>query len=642
MLRKPLLLLLLLFLFIVSLAQRGSSEDEAASNATGNSYALVVGISSYPNINRLLYADDDAHAFADFLVNHGICEKNNVTKLIDSVATKANFYKELKKLMNKTVENDRVFIYFAGHGDVETDIESGFLLCYNSESSNYPATDAIDISMLERYVNAFVKKNSKVVLITDACRSGNLAGGLAGASSTISSITKGFQNVIKILSCQPNQLSEEKPYQGGGHGVFTYHLVDGLSGLADRDNDQFVTLRELDFYLDEVSRETNKKQIPKVDGDPQAQVVKYEAALKNLVLARKNNHSNTASVSSIKKRNVIDSAWMDNTYYTAFNHHIRKLEFTEPAKANAWTAIQDAIKTKQPVALVEDMKLELAAVLEDEAQKWINKYLRGEIDSRQSIILSELINCRNYMALIQVMIGKDDFRYQEIKAKEEFFNAYYFYKTNQRNQFATSIQRLDQANKSLGEQAWLLHVQALLYTELKQFHKSIEKDRMALKHAPLWRYAWNHLGTNYRGLKQYDKAIECYQASLKLDSLNGVTWNHLGATYDDLEERKKAMECFSRSIALDPYELYAYTNLGERFAELKNYDSADYYLKKFIILDSAFSYGWERLGDYYSNRNMDQQAEAAYFAATRTDSFNTDAWNNLGILYENRKDIKRS
>lgn len=643
MLRKPLLLLLLSYLWVTSLAQRGSSEDETSSKTTGTSYALVVGISSYPNINRLLYADDDAHAFADFLVNHGICEKNNVTKLIDSVATKANFYKELKKLMNKTVENDRVFIYFAGHGDVETDIESGFLLCYNSESSNYPATDAIDISMLERYVNAFVKKNSKVVLITDACRSGNLAGGLAGASTTISSITKGFQNVIKILSCQPNQLSEEKPYQGGGHGVFTYHLVDGLSGLADRDDDQFVTLRELDFYLDEVSRETNKKQIPKVDGDPQAQVVKYEAALKNLVLARKNNNATTASVASIKKRNVMDSAWSDNKYYIAFNDHLRKFELIEPAKSNAWTVLQDAIKFKQPGTLVEDMKLELAAVMEDEAQKWINKYLRGETATKTAIVLDELIKCKEYCSLIKKMIGKEDFRYQEIEAKEQFFAAYYYFQTNKRNHFGESIANLDNANKVLGEQAWLLHVQALLYSELNENHKAIEKDKAALKYAPRWRYAWNHLGTNYRTLKQFDKAFESYNVSLDLDSLHGITWNHIGIVYEDMNQIDKAIDCYKKAIALDPNELYAYSNLGNQFIDLKQYDSAAYYLRKFLEFDSTFSYGWERLGDYYYfNKKQNDKALDAYSKSVQSDSFNTYSWNGIGLIYENQKEYDKA
>src|SRR5258706_13899947 len=76
--------------------------------------ALVVGISSYPNINHLLYADDDAWLFSDYLVNEKICEKKNVILLIDSMATKANFFKELRRLLDRAQNVDGIFIYFAG------------------------------------------------------------------------------------------------------------------------------------------------------------------------------------------------------------------------------------------------------------------------------------------------------------------------------------------------------------------------------------------------------------------------------------------------------------------------------------------------------------------------------------------------
>ncbi|MBK7305024.1 MAG: hypothetical protein IPI90_17740 [Saprospiraceae bacterium] len=46
----------------------------------------------------------------------------------------------------------------------------------------------------------------------------------------------------KILSCQPNEFSLEGEQWGGGRGVFSYHLVDGLFGLADRNNDGLITL----------------------------------------------------------------------------------------------------------------------------------------------------------------------------------------------------------------------------------------------------------------------------------------------------------------------------------------------------------------------------------------------------------------
>ncbi|HRX94421.1 MAG TPA: hypothetical protein P5158_09905, partial [Chitinophagaceae bacterium] len=64
--------------------ERGFKKEKTLQDSITRNLALVVGISSYPNINRLLYADDDANLFANYLVDQNICEKKDVVLLIDS------------------------------------------------------------------------------------------------------------------------------------------------------------------------------------------------------------------------------------------------------------------------------------------------------------------------------------------------------------------------------------------------------------------------------------------------------------------------------------------------------------------------------------------------------------------------------
>jgi hypothetical protein len=62
-----------------------------------------------------------------------------------------------------------------------------------------------------------------------------------------------------------NQYSQEGPQWGGGHGVFTYHLLRGLEGAADADGDGIVTLGEsLEWTRDRVRRDTRSGQIPSI------------------------------------------------------------------------------------------------------------------------------------------------------------------------------------------------------------------------------------------------------------------------------------------------------------------------------------------------------------------------------------------
>ena len=61
------------------------------------------------------------------------------------------------------------------------------------------------------------------------------------------------------MSCQANEYSVEGTEWGDGRGVFSYHLLEGLTGLADVDDDQIVSLQELERYLeDEIDQDLDK------------------------------------------------------------------------------------------------------------------------------------------------------------------------------------------------------------------------------------------------------------------------------------------------------------------------------------------------------------------------------------------------
>jgi len=65
-----------------------------------------------------------------------------------------------------------------------------------------------------------------------------------------------------------NQLSQEDKRWGGGHGVFTHYLLEGLRGKADFNQDQMVRLGELTQYVsDNVRRETRSQQSPISSGN---------------------------------------------------------------------------------------------------------------------------------------------------------------------------------------------------------------------------------------------------------------------------------------------------------------------------------------------------------------------------------------
>jgi uncharacterized caspase-like protein len=261
--KKIILFILLLAIGFDSFAQiKGATP---ITNLSGQSsgdritYAVVIGISDYQDkdIPDLRFADKDAEAFANFLRSPagGALDADHLKVLLNEKATVAQFAIALDWLMEVVKENDQVIIYFSGHGDVEkkTITQPGYLLCWDAPSRVYLAGGALALPMFQDIITTLSAQNkAKVVVITDACRSGKLAGSSVGGSQiTGANLAKQYSNEIKILSCQSNEYSIEGEQWGGGRGAFSYYLIDALYGMADQNNDLIVNLQEVGRFLED-------------------------------------------------------------------------------------------------------------------------------------------------------------------------------------------------------------------------------------------------------------------------------------------------------------------------------------------------------------------------------------------------------
>ena len=220
----------------VSQSEKGISPSKIVNNQqliVNNTYALVVGISDYQDkdIPDLRFADKDAEAFSNFLRSDagGKLDKDHLKVLLNESATMAQFAIQLDWLLENTKENDLVYIYFSGHGDVEkkTLTQPGFLLCWDAPAQVYMSGGAFALPMLQEVISTLsIQNKAKVIVITDACRSGKLSGSsINGNQLTNANLAKQYTNEIKILSCQPNEYSIEGEQWGGGRGAFSLSLI---------------------------------------------------------------------------------------------------------------------------------------------------------------------------------------------------------------------------------------------------------------------------------------------------------------------------------------------------------------------------------------------------------------------------------
>jgi tetratricopeptide (TPR) repeat protein len=231
------------------------------------SYALVVGISGYKNLPagaQLQFPERDAESIYSILISPegGNYRAENVHKLIGPKATLANLKQELEGwLPSVSKEEDRVLIYFAGHGFVRDG--KAFLAPYDIDLAKVVST-GYPMDALGGVIGSKVKAKWKV-LLTDSCHSGAITPD-ADIQTINSSLKELDRSIFSLTASRAREKSFESSEWGGGHGIFTYYVVKGLEGAADESHDGVVTADELAEYVHRNVREaTGGQQNPTSD-----------------------------------------------------------------------------------------------------------------------------------------------------------------------------------------------------------------------------------------------------------------------------------------------------------------------------------------------------------------------------------------
>ena len=222
------------------------------------SYAVIVGISKYPNLAQnlqLQFADRDAQSIYTILISPegGNFKAENVKVLTGAKATLAGMRQAIDSwLPSVAKEDDRVLIYFAGHGFLYK--QKGYLAPYDFNaddvtSSGYPMDE------LGSVIGSKIHAKWKI-LLTDSCHSGAISPeDTQSLNHTLANLNT---SLFSLTASRDRERSFESPDLEGGHGVFTYYLVKGMEGEADANHDGKVTTDELAEYVHTQVREATK------------------------------------------------------------------------------------------------------------------------------------------------------------------------------------------------------------------------------------------------------------------------------------------------------------------------------------------------------------------------------------------------
>lgn len=251
-------------------------EGAVSPQFNGKKFAIVIGVSRYKHLesglSNLDYADADAQAVRDFLIQPegGKFDRNNILYLENEQATLSAVRGAINEFLPKSGPNDLLYVFLAGHGGPDPYAPQNlYFVLHDTKLSDMSGT-ALLMTELQEALNG-ARARRKIVFV-DTCHSAGLTGEqLVKARGTENNLLNFYAARLfneagsaVLTSSDINEVSQESQKWGGGHGIFTFALLEGLGGKADANNDKFITAGELFAYVRErVRTATNFNQNPR-------------------------------------------------------------------------------------------------------------------------------------------------------------------------------------------------------------------------------------------------------------------------------------------------------------------------------------------------------------------------------------------
>jgi tetratricopeptide (TPR) repeat protein len=621
----------------ISLAEVKSG---VAPDGRGKLWAVVIGVSNYKNLRpeeQLRFAHRDAEDLAAFLrsPNGGGFPSTQIKVLLNEEATIASIRTALGTWLPRSAEpNDVVYIFFAGHGVVEQGSE-GYLLASDSDPQNLYAT-ALPITELDRIITERLRSRVAVV-IADACHSGKIGLTSRGVAEDqilinrfLDEVGKSGTGSFRLLASRADERSYEDPRWGGGHGVFTHFLLEGLKGSGDRDRDGVVRAGELLDYLSQiVPDQTSALQHPRAAGNidarlPLAVVPKTAAPQSSTVVTPQQS---SVPQPSLEVRGPAGSeVYAGNTYRGRIRPEgILVLDGLSSGNLEISVDLPGAETLKQTVALTTDRTIldlstalpQRAAVqsspLVDQIREAIEKgkvlepggawplyqqLARETPDDPQRVSLE--------IAIIDELdeIGQKSVN-NYVRSSAAPFNAV---QLRQASEAYVNLKTLKPGDRQVEAKSLFSAARVMLAEgKVKQAIALLEQS-MAID--PKTACPYNALGVAYERTNDIEKALNFYKRAAQLSPGWALPHYRLGLQYFARGKAKEAQREFNLAKDMDPSFLQARWWNAHTYSQQGRYAEAEREAKELIALAPGYTPAYIELGTIYqAAKRYDSAAE---------------------------------
>lgn len=601
----------------------------------GITRAIVVGISDYQcaEIPDLRFAHRDAEALAELLSSglFGVVDDHQIKLLTNEQATAASVEAALDWLDQTSKPNERVLIYFAGHGDQEeTGEQDGFLLCFDAVEGQYSTGGTVQFSRLRRLCQDWVDRGIAPILVLDACRVGRLAGLSDGGPGTLHRLFSDSMNTeTRLLACGPDEKSFEDIAWGNGHGAFTWLLLTGMVGHADQDGDGAVTFHNLKTFLEhEVPNQTERQQHPHIltldrnwestlvalDNKPQLeQLPSFTSAfemypdltdrgLEDLIKSVPDTGIRACwngFQDAILEGRLIDQdggMGADDYYQCLIEHH----ELSRP--------IQLYIQSTFITALLDDGQQALWSILEAD-----RKVISGGRE-----MISQYCMSPHYFQRAAKIMGTRHRLYTSIRARESLLSGMLSLWEN--IQFKDSVHIASVMNPLMeaidldDHLALAWYYRAICEAEMMDNPLAAERSaREANRLAPKWTVPLSHMAymfvsnanKNFKSFPRdtlFHRAVALLTEAFSIRDDQVITWMALGALYHYWGDKQQAIATYRQVIQMDSTYSLAWVGLGAGLLDLDSLHAAEKAFSMALTYNPTDAAAWH--GQGCTNRHL--------------------------------------
>jgi len=244
---------------------------EAAPSGEGRQWAMLIGVEKYQLASNLLYTVNDVDEIARTLNERGDFSEDCILKMIDTAPNarfqplRKSILEELPLWLGKVRPEDRVLVFFSGHGFRGPD-GSLYLAPIDCDPNNAAAT-GVAVQWLREQIVAC--KAEFKLLVIDACHSGSEKGRDRAPRVTAKELIEPFEKVAGVVTLASSAATETSLiWPDVRQSLFSFWINQALKGHADHNCDCAVTVHELYEFVERHVKETadlvfGKSQTPR-------------------------------------------------------------------------------------------------------------------------------------------------------------------------------------------------------------------------------------------------------------------------------------------------------------------------------------------------------------------------------------------